>query len=92
MEEATENGRFKSVEILYEWLFYGHEYGFTYKGNEYFICNGFDRSTGTMDLRIAELNKPDVKYNSIDDLFDNFKVDGKSFREFMFEVEVVDEF
>ena len=93
MEEATTlDGKFRSIEILYEWLEKGHEYKIAYKDKEYFILNGYD-DNDRLDLRVLIIDvDQDIEFSSVDDLFDNFIIDGKSFREFIFEVNVLEEY
>ena len=89
------NQRFDSFDELYDKLARGHEFEFIYKDKSYFIYNGFIPGTRKLDLRTSMIDDPDdiaVAYNSVDELFDTFTVDGKSFREFMFDVTVEDEF
>jgi len=93
MKDATVGGKFYNIEVLYEWLWHGHEYGFIYKDKEYFICNGYVKNTDKLNLRVLIIDIDQViHYNSVGELFDNFVVDGKSFREFFLDVDVIDEF
>ena len=84
-------GKFDSIEQLFndlsvEW----HEYEFIYKGKEYGL------NPWSQDNKISFLVElPDdtyLEFYSFDELLDGFIVDGKSFREFMFDVDVDMEF
>lgn len=80
-------GKFDSIEQLYndltvEW----HEYEFTYKGKEYYLNPiMIDNKIG---FDIGECGNFYLVYNTFDELLDKFIVDGKSFREFILDVDV----
>jgi len=79
-------GKIENIEKIYFDLNTGNaDYEISYKGKHYSIntySNGTDPRTFWVDKTM---------YNSADELLDGFIVDGKSFREFFLDVDVIEE-
>ena len=85
-------GRFESFEELYNDLLTGHEYEFYYNDKEYSIDSHCEISEEKRTYYVCFPDNAVSEFNSVDELLDGFIVDGKSFREFVFDVDVRIEF
>ncbi|MDR2718841.1 MAG: hypothetical protein LBB89_12380 [Treponema sp.] len=66
--------------------FGGNSVELAYNGKEYFISN---ETVGCeFSIALNHQNKDPIPYNSLDELLDNYKEDGKPLREFILEMEI----
>jgi hypothetical protein len=83
--------RFKSIdEVRITFTGYGcNEMELTYNDKEYFIASGFNNwKYSIFSIALNHQNKNSIAYNTLDELLDNYKVDGKPLQEFILEMNV----
>jgi hypothetical protein len=87
--------RFKSIEeVRIASTGYGcNEMELTYNGKEYFIASEFEdrknrKRKWKFSIALNHQNDNPIEYNTLDELLDNYKEDGKTIREFILEMEI----
>lgn len=81
--------KFESMDEFYDYINTGHEVQVSYQGHELFISSSSNQH-GTISPTIAtnHQNENPVFYDNLDDLLDNYKIDGRSIREFILDVDI----